>query len=172
MTTRKSKIARLPDSIREQINHRLQNGETAKQILEWLNALPETNALLKADFGGQPVSEPNLTHWRHGGYREWQSRQDALEALRRLGPETAQFASEADAGRLSDQLAVVLAARLAVAMRHTPSMTGIGDPEGEVGRLRELCAVLVPLRKGDHNAIKLSLERQKMERRRQCNRMA
>ncbi len=30
--TRKGKIARLPQPIREQINHRLQNGEEGKQI--------------------------------------------------------------------------------------------------------------------------------------------
>jgi hypothetical protein len=37
--TRPGKIARLPLSIREQINHRLENNEEAKQIAAWLNTL-------------------------------------------------------------------------------------------------------------------------------------
>ena len=54
--TRKGKIARLPQAIREQINRRLQNGEEGKQIAEWLNTLPEVIAVLSAEFDGQPNS--------------------------------------------------------------------------------------------------------------------
>lgn len=71
---------------------------------------------------------------------------------------------ETDAGRLSDQLALILAARLAVAMRQSPSTAETDDHDQELRRLRDLCAALVPLRKGDHTAQKLSLERQKLDR--------
>jgi hypothetical protein len=53
--TRKGKIARMPQSIREQINRRLQNGEEGKQIAEWVNALPDVIAVLSAEFDGQPT---------------------------------------------------------------------------------------------------------------------
>jgi hypothetical protein len=93
MMTGKGKIARLPDPIREQINRRLQNGDTAKQIAAWLNSLPETKALIAAGFGGCPVNEMNITHWRQGGFRDWHARQDTMEVLHRLGPGAAQILS-------------------------------------------------------------------------------
>ena len=55
--TRRGKIARLPQPIREQINRRLQNGEEGIQIIQWLNALPEVIAQMISEFGGQPVNE-------------------------------------------------------------------------------------------------------------------
>jgi hypothetical protein len=58
--TRNGKIARLPQSIREQINRRLENGEEGKQIVQWLTTLPEVTALMAADFDGQPINKMNL----------------------------------------------------------------------------------------------------------------
>jgi len=40
MTTRKSKIARLPFNIREQLNHQIMDNVPAKDILSWLNTDP------------------------------------------------------------------------------------------------------------------------------------
>jgi len=79
--TRNGKIARLPQSIREQINRRLQNGEEAKQIAEWLNTLPEAIAILAAEFDGQAINDVNLSNWKLGGYRDWETQQEALEAF-------------------------------------------------------------------------------------------
>ncbi|MGO8700886.1 MAG: hypothetical protein ACLQVY_24605 [Limisphaerales bacterium] len=39
--TRNGKIARLPLASRRQLNQRLQNGELARNLLSWLNRLPE-----------------------------------------------------------------------------------------------------------------------------------
>ena len=78
--TRRGKIARLPQPIREQINHRLQNGEEGKQIAEWLNTLPEVRSLMAAEFDGQPINEDNLSNWKLGGYRDWEAEQAALQA--------------------------------------------------------------------------------------------
>ena len=55
--TRKGKIARLPQAVREQINRRLENGQEGKQIAQWLNTLPEVTALMAAEFDGQPINE-------------------------------------------------------------------------------------------------------------------
>lgn len=55
--TRNGEIARLRRPIREQTNHRLENGAEAKHITEWLNTLPEVTSLMAAEFGGQPVNE-------------------------------------------------------------------------------------------------------------------
>lgn len=92
--TRKGKIARLPQSIRDQINRRLENGEEAKQIAEWLNTLPEVTAVMAAEFGGQPINEPNLSHWKLGGYRDWEAQQEALEAARLFNSDAAELGRE------------------------------------------------------------------------------
>jgi hypothetical protein len=73
------KIARLPGDIRRQLNHRLQNGQKAATLLNWLNPLPEVKAVLAAEFGGARVTQQNLSEWRKGGYRDWEAQQEALD---------------------------------------------------------------------------------------------
>jgi hypothetical protein len=55
--SRRGKIARLPHQIREQLNRRLHNGEEGRQAIEWLNALPEVQAALAAEFDGQLITD-------------------------------------------------------------------------------------------------------------------
>jgi hypothetical protein len=158
--TRNGKIARLPQPVREQINRRLQDGSEGKQIVEWLNALPEARAVLEAEFEGQPINENNLSNWKLGGYRDWELQQEALDAVRRLGADATDL-SQAAGGQLADQLALCLTARIAVALQH--QLPGGDDPAGQLQRLRVLCADLVALRKGDHYAQWLRIEREKLD---------
>jgi len=72
------KIARLPGAVRAQLNTRLQDGGEGKQIVRWLNSLPEVRKVLAKQFEGRPINEPNLTAWRQGGYGEWLLCQDIL----------------------------------------------------------------------------------------------
>ena len=51
------------------------------RLIEWLNALPEVKAVLKADFEGVAISEMNLSQWRNGGFLDWQARRDARELI-------------------------------------------------------------------------------------------
>ena len=60
---RQGKIARLPESLREQLNRRLREGQLGPQILPWLNAQPETIQTLAELFQGQPVTSQNLSDW-------------------------------------------------------------------------------------------------------------
>src|SRR6266496_5958378 len=64
--SRFGKIGRLPSDIREQLNRRLQDGEIGRDLVVWLNSVPEVQAVLKAEFGDRPVNEPNLSDWRTG----------------------------------------------------------------------------------------------------------
>jgi len=159
--TRNGKIARLPQPIREQINRRLQNGEEGKQIVEWFNGLPDARTVLEAEFEGQPINENNVSNWKLGGYRDWELQQDALEAVRRLGANAAELAQAAAGSPLADQLAICLTARIAVALQQR-DCDGDG-PAAQLQRLRLLCADLVALRKGDHNAQRLRIEREKLD---------
>jgi hypothetical protein len=153
-------IARLPQRVRDQINRRLQNGEARKQIAEWLNTLPEVNALMAAEFHGQRINETNVVSWELGGYRAWEAHREALQAARQFGADAAELA-QAAGGQLADNLEICLTARIAVALREPDS--GGDDPGCQLQRLRQLCADLAALRKGDHSAQWLKIEREKLD---------
>jgi hypothetical protein len=155
-----ARIARLPDTIREQINRRLEKGEAGQQIADWLNTLPEVNSVMAAAFAGLPVTEADVDSWKLGGYRNWEAQQEALEAARQFGADAAEL-EQAAGGQLADHLALCLTARIAVALRE-PAYGG-EDATCQLQRLRELCADLVALRKGDHNAQWLRIEREKLD---------
>ena len=153
--TRTGKIARLPHAIREQLNQRLRDGELGKTVAPWLNSLPEVQAVLAADFAGQPISPQNLSEWRRGGYKDWSLQQEALAMIQTISADTDALKA-ATPDPLTDKLALWLVARYAVAAK---SLKGTGDWH----RLRELCFDLVLLRKGDHSAARLELERERLE---------
>ena len=54
-SSRIGRIARLPHSVREQLNLKLHDGVPAKSILPWLNSLTEVKAILAADFENRPT---------------------------------------------------------------------------------------------------------------------
>jgi len=161
--TRTGKIARLPRKIREQLNRRLENGEPGNRLVEWLNSLPEVQKVVAADFDGEPVSEPNLSRWRQGGYQDWLEQQESLESVQRMaedGPELEQAAK----GRLSDHTAVWLLARELAAVRRLKADAG---QEAGWKRLREFCADLVRLRRGDQQSRRLALAEERWARKKQ-----
>jgi hypothetical protein len=158
--TRRGKIARLPQPIREQVNQRLENGEEGKKIVEWLNTLPEVTSLSAADFDGQPVTDSKLSNWKLGGYREWEEQQAALETMLQFQSEAVQL-SQAGGPQVIEQLALCLTARLATALR--PSFAGSDDPAQRLEQLRRLRRDIVALRKGDHDEQWVKIQRDKLE---------
>jgi hypothetical protein len=84
MPTRNGKLANLPNDIREQLNLRLLEGETGRELAAWLNALPAVQSVLGARFNGAPISEVNLTHWRQGGYLQWLTERECFDSARAL----------------------------------------------------------------------------------------
>src|SRR5208283_1230397 len=113
--TRNGKIARLPRVIRDELNRRLQDGEPGVRLVEWLNRLPEVQAVLAREFGSRPINEQNLSEWKAGGYRDWLARQEALSQARELAADAKELTAATD-GKLTDHLATVLAARYAAAL--------------------------------------------------------
>jgi len=104
-TTRLGKIARLPREIRHQLNVRLSNGEVGRQLVDWLNRLSETQAMLAAQFGGRPINEQNLTEWKPGGYEDWLRHQEDCSYARILTENARELEKEAGEIRLEDRLA-------------------------------------------------------------------
>src|ERR1700685_2602078 len=84
MATRNGKIANLPNDIREQLNLRLLEGETSRDLAAWPNALQAVQAVLGAQFNGILISEVNLTLWRQGGYLQWLTERECFDSARAL----------------------------------------------------------------------------------------
>jgi hypothetical protein len=163
--SRNGKIARLPGPIREQINLRLQNGENGRDIIAWLNSNDEVKAVLANEFGGHEINDENLSQWKHGGYHDWEMLQAALAETERIVSEGMELDKIGDKA-LADKLAAWLLGRYAVATRKL--IENENDPSAWK-LLREVCHDLVALRRGDHFAEWLRIDREKLElqRRRQ-----
>src|SRR5687768_2523333 len=108
---RTGKIARLPRHIREELNSRLEANAPGREIVVWLNELPEVQSVLAHRFHGKPVSEQNLSEWRHGGYAEWQARREFLESVQEKAHAAADL--EESAALMADHAAGLLAIRFA-----------------------------------------------------------
>src|SRR6266702_4436213 len=152
---RTGKIARLTHDLREQLNRRLNHGEQAHSILEWLNSVPEVQAVLAAGFDGCPLNKVNLTEWRHGGYRDWLVRQDALDFVEELDDKEAlghQSLSDPIGARLAHWVALHYAASAKALIANQ------SNPSTKWTRLRELCADVTRLRRSELAAERLDLE--------------
>lgn len=99
--TPKGKIARLPAKVREAVNRRLHNGETAGQILPWLNSQPETVKMLEVHYEGEPISPQNLSAHRQGAFQKWLSQQEEIETTKARAAYSLELA-KASGGNLSE----------------------------------------------------------------------
>jgi len=70
-TARKGKVARLPTQIRDQVNLRLRDNVAYPKIIEFLD-----------DNGCRGFNEMNISNWRNGGYKEWETKQLWIEKMR------------------------------------------------------------------------------------------
>ena len=102
------------------------------------------------------VRGQNLTEWKQGGYRDWVAQQTALQLAKRIGPEMAQVQADGPAP-FTEALAIWLAARYFMAVRQA------SQDQQAWPLLRDLCADVVELRRGDIRAQRLRLDRAKLE---------
>src|SRR5581483_4390471 len=113
LAMRNGKIARLPSSVQEELNLRLNNNEDGAATLEWLNGLPETIELASRDFNGVPISKQNLYEWRQGGFREWRIRSELAREAGEMSSSAYEIGQVADVPELAGDLVTNLAARYA-----------------------------------------------------------
>ena len=106
---RTSKITRLPETLREELNQRLRNGEPANNLLLWLNKLPQVIALVEEHYGGNLISPQNLSDWNQGGYREWLARQEIRESSKDFAIEAPHLTAAAGGSLLNPLTTAVLA---------------------------------------------------------------
>jgi hypothetical protein len=160
----RGKIARLPASLRHQVNLRLENNQPAPTLLAWLNALPETKLVLNSQFGGAPVSPQNLSEWRQSGLRQWLLLQELRDHAAQFQEGAAALQAQCEPQTLADNLAAVLAARYAALLQTwdgeiTPAF------EAKIRLLRGLTHDITQLQKSLHRAAqqRRDLARQKKE---------
>jgi hypothetical protein len=112
---RTGKIARLPLTVREELNARLRDNESGQTILEWLNALPQAKTVIEKHFGGEPISDANLSVWRQGGFAEWLEDQVRIHKIEKLSELSLRLA-KASGGNLSEGLLAIAAGKLQEAL--------------------------------------------------------
>ena len=154
----KGKIGRLPHAVRLALNQRLHDGQPSDQILPWLNALPEARQVLERQFGGSPITEQNLSQWRHGGHACWLANEQTREDLAYMAA-ACRGIDPAKQEALTSQIALVVTARMAVELRKFNEMAE-GPAKTEVWE--KLVRSLVLLRRGEYYAGKLRLEQEKL----------
>ena len=119
--TRNGKIARLPLEFREQLNQRLRQGQKARQVIQWLNGLPEVQAVLAAEFKGQPIIEMNLSRWKNGGYQAWLVEQNSLDAAMAM-MEKSNGLRELSKEELSRRVNLILHNQMALELKRSDSV--------------------------------------------------
>jgi hypothetical protein len=153
---RVGKVARLPAGVREEINRRLYDGQTGKQIIRWLKIAP-------GDAAGYPdISDSNITQWRQGGYQEWLKSEAQVERTRERA-ELSMRLAKAAGGSLAQSILARIAGDI------DDKLDGLSDEDVE--KMQPLLNTLVDAEKARLKAIEvgqkgeaLDLLRQKFQR--------
>lgn len=160
--SRMGKIARLPQLVRDELNRRLRDGETGETLLAWLNAHAGVVYVLREQFGGRPINKQNLSDWRLGGHQDWLRHQETLDWVRGLAEQDEELRDEGDGMEVSDRLAGLMAVEL---MRTAQTLIEtVADPRERWPRLREVLQELAQLRRDDHRATRLRMDRAEANR--------
>ncbi len=157
---RVGKIARLPKSLRNELNSRIQDGEPGKSLVAWLNSLPKVKAILNAQFGGRPILSQNLSEWVCGGYRDWLFQEQALELVRRMKEDDTEL-TEAGDMKVIDLLSRRLTARFFVLFQEVSRLDG--DPAAQLELLHRLGRDVAALRRTDQWADRMKLEHDRLQ---------
>ncbi len=160
------KIARLQAAVRAQLNSRIHDGLEGKQIVLWLNSLPEVRKVLADKFDARPINEQNLTDWRQGGYQEWLATQDILAQAAELAASRRELQDVAPGHSFTDHLAHAHAFRYAALLASQGQV--LDEPSlRQLHALDHTCQAVVNLRRNDQNAARLQIETERWERTRQ-----
>jgi hypothetical protein len=136
MRARTGKIARLPGPIRYELNRRLDNGALGHDLVQWLNSLPEVQRVLAERFAGHPITDDNISQWRHGGFQDWLLQEDRRVRLRELDSQYHQLDPAQRALRLTADFEERLALELTEELER---VSALKDREERFLQLRRIC---------------------------------
>jgi hypothetical protein len=157
-----TKIAQLPRHVRHQLGQRLNDGEHGPALLAWLNGFPEVNASAQPVPRRPVITEHDLSRWRETGFPQWLEEQRACDLVRDLADHADDLLACAEDLPVSDCLATPLATELARSAKSLLAETT--TPADRWHRLRELLHELARLRKEDHQALRVQMERERWDR--------
>jgi hypothetical protein len=157
------KIGRLPKAVQDEVNRRMENGERGAALAAWLNGLPEVQAVLAAQFNGQPVNEVNLSQWRKRGYQNWLRWREARAMMAEATEPGA--VPVAGAEQLMDQMANWASVYYLMTVRELNQETteGAAGARSKLKMLRAFCRDAVALQRGESRSGRLKLERERLE---------
>jgi hypothetical protein len=181
----RSKISHLPRKIREQLNTRLDDGQDATQILPWLNRLPVVKQILAGQFDSASITKQNLNDWRGAGFRDWLKHQQVLELAHRIAGDASELnvavsgnspavaavsnrrspdaGDSQDSSTFLDKTTQWFSARYIVVAEATLAAMEDRPLEEQETPMRRICRDLSNLRRGDHSAARLQIERDRVE---------
>lgn len=157
----RSKIARLPRTLRDELNRRLDDGEEGGTLLVWLNASPAVQSLPVREHEGHTITKQNLSEWRKSGFLQWQAQQDILNHVQEMSADARELSDAAD-GLLTDHLAALLTARYARLMSGWDGEV-TDDFRRKLRAMRTMSQDIVELRRGDHSAARLQIEQDRLK---------
>ena len=166
MTTRKSKIARLPFDIREDLNNRLLENVPTKDILIWLSTDSTVIAVLRQLFQGRYITEQNLSEWRQGGYQEWLTYRSTIDTVRDLSEDAVRIALTDISG---EHLVLALTAIFASMIKKMDQMPEIAFNRKLIV-VQDLIRIALSLRRSEQRDARLKLDRERLEILREKNR--
>jgi hypothetical protein len=148
--------------IRNELNRRLQNGESGVTLLKWLNNQAGVRALLAELFDGRPVNEQNLSDWRQGGYQDSLRLEAARDFIESMSEQSVVLDEAAGEEMIGNCFGTVLAAEMAqVAMKFLEQES---DLEKRWERLKEINREFSRMRRDDHRALRTWIKEAQWER--------
>ncbi|HLX73022.1 MAG TPA: hypothetical protein VKV04_25635 [Verrucomicrobiae bacterium] len=153
---RNGKIAALSQMLREELNERLEAGEQGKDLVKWLNSLPEVKDRMRFCFRGKPITEQNLSQWKKGGYRDWQEKEERRHMLHRLREEFEEIEHIVDPEETQRHLSVMLTLELARAVQEIKENTP--DLKERLERLEPVIGKFAQLRREESNARRVEMQ--------------
>src|SRR5215469_6646292 len=137
-----SKIAILSPRIREELNQRLNMGQSQTSLAQWLNSFPEVQSALQEHFNGEPIKQQNIANWKKSGFHNWKLCQDAIQFTQDSLPEEL---NDAALEKMSSKLIRCLQIRYAALASSLPPLSE--DPQSELRLLGTLCENVTALRR-------------------------
>lgn len=167
--TRNGKIARLPRTVRDELNRRLQDGELGSKLVEWLNSKSDVQKTVAKEFGGRPVNEQNLSDWKQGGYQDWLRHEEARLLVSDLAEQAGELAEATEGAQISDRFASLLSVEFVMLVRRLLEVET--DPKKKWEFVQEAGRELSRLRRDDHRGVRTTIkwERWKQEEERAKN---
>ena len=159
MTTRKSKIARLPYNIRELLNHQIMDNVPTKDILSWLNTDPIVRHYMEGLFQNRYITEQNLSEWRQGAYMEWLDHRSCIEDVRDLSEDAVRAALTDISG---EHLLLALTAKFASMIKKMDKTPEIAFNR-RVIIMEDLIKMALSLRRSEQRDEALRLKREQLE---------